>query len=140
LTWFMPVCCWSTSAPEQVVGEIARLVRPGGRVALIETDVALQVSRPRHRGLQLLTELLATVYREGRADPYFGRRLPHVLAGAGLVDIGVEARAQIRSPGHAHRAVTLDLVQTMRAKILGRGLIGERELDRLDRAARAHLD
>src|SRR6516164_4221729 len=39
-------------APGQVVAEMARLVRPGGRVALLEPDIALSACYPPHPGLE----------------------------------------------------------------------------------------
>jgi SAM-dependent methyltransferase len=128
------------SSPEQVVGEMARLVRPGGWVAVMEPDGGLGVCEPPHRGLDRLTELLAAAYRQAGADLYLGRRLPSLLATAGLVDIGMQARARALPHGHAQRLVIPNLVQNMRATILERRLIDEPELERLDRAARLHLD
>ena len=128
------------AAPEQVVDEMARLVKPGGWVAVMEPDVALRVCYPSHSGLERLTEVLAAGYRRVGADINFGRRLPHLLAQAGLEKITAQARAELCPPGHRQRAVCLDLVQNMRARILNWGLIEEAELDRLDQEARAHLD
>jgi SAM-dependent methyltransferase len=127
-------------APGQVVAEMARLLRPGGWLALLEPDIALSACYPPHPGLEHLTELLATAYRQEGADPRIGHRLPHLLAAAGLDKIETEAHAEICPPNHAQRAVILDLAKNMRAKILARGLIGEPELDQLDREARLHLD
>ena len=51
----------------------------------------------------------------------------------------VEARADMYPVGHSRRTVRLDIVQNMRSKIVERELLTERELDELDREARAHL-
>jgi SAM-dependent methyltransferase len=126
-------------SPEQVVSEMARLLRPRGWVAVLEPDVGLRVCQPPHRSLDRLAELLAASYRLEGADPHVGRRLPHMLANAGLVEIAVQARAEVCPPGHTQRLVVPDLVQNMRPKILSEGLISERELARLDRAARRRL-
>ena len=127
-------------APEQVVAEMARLVRPGGWVALLEPDIALSVCYPPHSGLEHLTELLTRAYRQDGADPHIGRRLPRLLARAGLDEIAIQAHAEVCPPKHAQRVVILDLAKNMRAKILELGLIGEPELEQLDREARQHLD
>ena len=127
------------SGPEQVVAEMARIVRPGGWIAVMEPDVALRVCHPPHPGVERLTELLAAAYRRDGADRYLGRRLPHLFATAGLVEIVAEAHADVCPPGHPQRSVIPDLVRNMRAKILAQGLVGERELDHLDREAREHL-
>jgi SAM-dependent methyltransferase len=127
-------------APEQVVDEIARLVKPGGWVAAIEPDHALRVCYPPHPALQRLCALLAAAYRYDGTDGRVGRRLPHLLATAGMANIAVEARAPIYPPGHPQRTLCPDLVRNLRSSILRCGLIGARELDRLDDAARRHLD
>jgi SAM-dependent methyltransferase len=127
-------------APEQVVDEVARLVRPGGWVAAIEPDHALRVCYPPHPALQRLCALLAATYRQDGADCYVGRRLPHLLATAGMANIAVEARAPVCPPGHPQRTLCPDLVRNLRSRILRWGVLEARELDRLDQAARLHLD
>ena len=126
--------------PDEVVTEMARLVRPGGWVAVLEPDVALRACYPPHPGLEQLTELLVTVARRGGADPCIGRRLPHLFATAGLINIGIQARADVCPPRHAQRVVCLDLIQNISHRIVAQGPIDQRELDRLDRDARRHLD
>jgi hypothetical protein len=84
-------------------------------------------------------EIFRAAYQQDGADPHLGRRLPELLRQAGLVDVGVEARADVYPAGHSRRTIRLDLVQSMRSKILERELIDERELHELDRAAREHL-
>lgn len=69
-----------TPAPEQVIDEIVRLVRPGGWAAILEPDAALDVHRRPWR------------------DRYVARRLPHLLARAGMERISVEARDPLRLP------------------------------------------
>ena len=127
-------------APEQVVDEVVRLVRPGGWVAAMEPDHALRVCYPPDPALQRLCALLAAAYRHDGADCYVGRRLPHLLATAGMTNIAVEARAPVCPPGHPERALCPDLVRSLRSRILRWGVLEARELDRLDHAARLHLD
>jgi ubiquinone/menaquinone biosynthesis C-methylase UbiE len=69
-----------TSAPERVVEEIARLVRPDGWVAILEPDAALAAGHPAH------------------LDRYVARRLPHLLASAGMERIIVEACGPLSRP------------------------------------------
>lgn len=127
-------------APEQVVDEIARLVKPGGWVAAMEPDHALRVCYPPHPALQRLCGLLAMAYRHDGADRRVGRRLPHLLATAGMTNIAVEALAPVCPPGHPQRTLCPDMVRSLRSRILRWGVIEPRELDRLDHAARLHLD
>ena len=59
---------------------------------------------------------------------------------AGLIDTGVDAKADIYPLGHSRRTIRADLVRSMRPKLLARGVVSERELDEIDRAAREHFN
>jgi hypothetical protein len=123
-----------------VVAEMVRLARPGGWVVALEPDVALSLCHPPHPAWERLLELFMTVHRQDEADPFIGRRLPGLFRQAGLTEVGAEAAADIYPAGHSRRTIRLDLVRSMRPKILERKLATERELDEIDRAARGHLD
>jgi SAM-dependent methyltransferase len=126
--------------PAAVVAEMARLVKPGGHVLVQEPDLIARICYPADAAWARMAELFQTVIRRDGADPFIGRRLPTLLREAGLVDIGVEARADIYPPGHTRRAILPDLVRSVRPIILAQGFLGEVELDDLDRAVRTHLD
>jgi SAM-dependent methyltransferase len=125
--------------PAGMVAEMVRLVRPGGWVTVMEPDVGLALCYPPDPAWDRLLGLFLEVHRGDDADPYIGRRLPELFLQAGLAGIGVEAKADIYPPGHSRRTIRLDLVRSMRSKILERGLASAQELDELDRAAREHL-
>jgi hypothetical protein len=116
-----------------------RLTRPGGWVVALEPDVAVSVCYPPHPAWDRLLELFMSVHREDDADPFIGRRMPALFRQAGLAGVGAEAVADIYPPGHSRRTIRIDLVRSMRPKILERELADDRELEELDRAAREHL-
>ena len=126
--------------PDSVVAEMARLARPGGWVIAMEPDGAGRVYHPSNPAMDRLHEIFDETYRQNGADPFIGRRLPELFREAGLTDVGVEARADVYPPGHSRRTVRPDLVRSMRAKIVERGIAGEQELRDLDRAAREYLE
>jgi SAM-dependent methyltransferase len=126
--------------PASVVAEMVRLARPGGWVAALEPDAALTLCYPPHPAWDRLVQMFLSVHRDDDADPFIGRRLPELFRQAGLADIGVEAKADIYPAGHSRRTIRLDLVRSMRSKILERGIADEHELEEVDRAAREHLD
>jgi ubiquinone/menaquinone biosynthesis C-methylase UbiE len=126
--------------PEDAVVEMVRLARPGGWVASLEPDVGMAICHPSSRAWDRLVELFLEVHRDDRADPFIGRRLPELFRRAGLVDVRVEAKADIYPSGHSRRTIRADLLRSMRPKLLARGVVGERELDEIDRAAREHLN
>jgi SAM-dependent methyltransferase len=130
----------SVPVPEEVVGEMARLVAPGGWVACLEPDTEYSLCYPPHPAYEMPRELFAVVFGRHGADPNIGRRLPELLRRAGIKDVGVAARVQMYRVGISKRTARLDLVQSMRAQVIELGLASEAELDELDAAARAHLD
>ncbi len=125
--------------PADVVAEMVRLVAPGGWVAGDEADCSTQVCYPPSAAWERLADTFIATFRTDGADPDLGRRLAELFRAAGLIDVGVQARADVYPIGHSRRTVRLDIVQSMRAKIVERELLTEDELDELDRAARAHL-
>ena len=99
----------------------------------------MSVCDPPHPAWDLLLELSISVREQDGTDPFIGRRLPGLFRQEGLTGIGAEAAADIYPPGHSRRTIRMDLVRSMRPKILERKLADERELEELDRAAREHL-
>jgi SAM-dependent methyltransferase len=126
--------------PAAVVAEMVRLVRPGGWVAAVEPDGGGSVCYPPHPAWDRLSLIYWSSWQSDGADLFIGRRLPELLRQAGLVDIGVEAKAEIYPAGHSRRTVGPDLVRAMRPKIVERGIANEQELDDLDQAVREHLN
>lgn len=126
--------------PGSVVAEMSRLVRPGGWIVGMEPDGAGRVYYPPNPAIDRLHEIFGATYRLDGADPFIGRRVPELFREAGLTDVGVEARADVYPPGHSRRTLRPDLVRSMRAKIVERGIAGERELRELDDTARTYLD
>jgi hypothetical protein len=118
---------------------MVRLARPGGWIAVLEPDGGESVCYPAHLAWNRLTEIFFSAQEVDAADTFIGRRLPELLRRAGLIDIGVEAKADIYPAGHSRRTIRADLVRSMRAKIMTAGIAGESELDEVDRAVREHL-
>jgi SAM-dependent methyltransferase len=125
--------------PADVVAEMVRLARRGGRVAVVEPDTELGLCYPPSQAFDRLGEIFHAAFRRNGADPFIGRRVPELFRLAGLTDVGVEVRPQVFPPGHTRRTVRLDLVRSMRPHIIEMGLASEAELDELDAAARAHV-
>jgi ubiquinone/menaquinone biosynthesis C-methylase UbiE len=126
--------------PEEVVAEMARLVRPGGWVAAMEPDIEATVCYPPLAAFDRISEInLVALARHG-ADPLIGRRVPELFRQAGLGAVGLEARPQLYPPGVSRRTNRLDLVRAMWPQIAAMGLATRAELEALDAMARPHLE
>jgi ubiquinone/menaquinone biosynthesis C-methylase UbiE len=126
--------------PEQVVTEMVRLARPGGWIASLEPDVENALCYPPHPAWTRMYEIFRAAFTRNGADLRIGRRLTELYSGAGLEDIGVEARAGVYRAADSRRTVIVDLVRSLRPAILTLAIADESELDQLDRAVRAHVD
>jgi SAM-dependent methyltransferase len=78
-------------SPDAVVAEVARVLRPGGIVALADADLDGFLLHPRPPGLD---EAVA-IDRRTRRHPDVGRRLPELLTGAGFVDVAFTAPSNV---------------------------------------------
>ncbi len=70
------------------VAELARVVRPGGRIVAVEPDVEVLLI---DSGLVDVTRRLLAYRATGYANPWAGRQLRGLLLQAGLVDVRVTA-------------------------------------------------
>jgi SAM-dependent methyltransferase len=101
---------YSLPEPVAAVRRMARVVRPGGVVAVLENDTLHQIILPWPVEVELVVraaELAAVAKRSDRPRKYYvGRRLRQVFADAGLVDCHERTRASDRlSPlGETERA------------------------------------
>ncbi|MFC7260062.1 methyltransferase domain-containing protein [Streptomyces lutosisoli] len=110
--------------PEKAVAEIARVLRPGGRVALLDTDWATTILHP---GDPETVAALTSGALSAAADPYSGRKLVGRLTAAGLVidDRGSQALLQ------DHTSVAWPLIRMLGESAVRRALITEGQRDRL---------
>ena len=102
---------YSLPEPVVVLRHLARVVRPGGIVAVLENDTMHQVLLPWPVGLELpLRSAELRALSEETRNPskyYVGRRLPAVMAAAGLEPVIMTTRAIDRQApfGEAERAL-----------------------------------
>jgi len=84
-------CHWvllHVSPPEDIVREMARVVRPGGRVVCVELDWEAPIVHP---GASELTRRIFDFCNARHIEQYVGRRLPGIARACGLADVRVEA-------------------------------------------------
>lgn len=112
------------SDPAGAVQEFARVLRPGGRVVVIDSDWGTAVQTPGDPAL--VRRLWA--FRDGQSpNPYAGRHLPGQFARAGLaVDPDIAATAVVPPAG-----ALLVLVQKSLEDAVAAGVVTKAEADRL---------
>jgi SAM-dependent methyltransferase len=71
---------------EDAVGDLVRLLRPGGRLALFELDYGATILPPGDAG-DAAAERVTEAMRDVLPQPWAGRRLPRLLARHGLKDV-----------------------------------------------------
>ena len=74
-------------AREKLIDEAARVLRPGGILCAVDVDEAATAFDPEPASWPALKQALAASAIRRGGDPFVGRRLPRLLAAAGLVDV-----------------------------------------------------
>jgi ubiquinone/menaquinone biosynthesis C-methylase UbiE len=126
--------------PEALVAEMVALVKPGGIVALHEADWRAHVCDPPLPAWDRLMGALEDYATANGIDLFVGRRLPRMLASAGLSDVRVNPLIHAYGPGHSRRPIFLQFVNNLRDRIVADGLISEAEFADCAAALARHLD
>jgi SAM-dependent methyltransferase len=123
--------------PADVVAEMVRLTRPGGRVAVQDMDWISWVCEPAHADWPRLAAAAAGAWS---GDVHIGRRLPALLRAAGLVDVQVQAHVRVFRPGETYHRLLLRFAEIHRDRIVDGGALTAAELDGCVDRLGTHLD
>ena len=105
------------------VHEMARVLRPGGRVVLVDTDWRTLACWP---GSRHVVDALRDAWLASSVNPAAGSQLPDLLLRAGLVDPLVTAEAVLMRPADAADRPPLTV---MRANAVSSGALSQADAD-----------
>ena len=129
----------NVTAPEAVVWEMVRVVRPGGWVALQDVDWVTWTCEPAHPAWNELLAALTATRQAAGLDPFIGRRLPALLRGAGMVDVNVHAHQYIWRPEDLYQTLLVKFVAIHRERITEGGYMTSERVDELTAELEQHL-
>src|SRR5690349_14467910 len=93
--------------PMGVVGEMVRITRPGGWVALEEVDWVSWVCEPMHPAWMRLLNINAEIWGKRGMDVNVGRKLPRLLTHAGLTDVQCKVHTPVYHSTHEYAFLLL---------------------------------
>ncbi|NED76600.1 methyltransferase domain-containing protein [Streptomyces sp. SID9944] len=110
-----------------VLDKLVRSLAPGGWLQIEEFDTSYEppLLAPDEESARLYETFLATkraVMRAGGGDPEWGRRAPAALRAAGLVDVDVQPRIELRTADSPGLRLQLHHTHHLRDKLLAAGM------------------
>jgi hypothetical protein len=108
-------------------------------VALQEVDWVSWICHPAHPAWDQLRDALCEFRARRGLDVHIGRRLPELLRGAELQDVGFRAVCPTYVHGDDNHALLVNFAKIHGAALVADGLVAAEELDELTGELAAHL-
>jgi hypothetical protein len=125
--------------PEEIVAEAVALAHAYGVVAFHEADFITHMCDPPLRAWNRLTEAMVAYAQISGTDPFLGRRLPRMLANAGVANVHVKPLVHVYPPGHSRRPILVQFAENLRDRMLAAAVISEDEFADSINAVERHL-
>jgi ubiquinone/menaquinone biosynthesis C-methylase UbiE len=126
--------------PERVVEEMVALARPGGIVASHEADWGWGFCDPPSPAWDRLLVVFKSYSRNIGIDLFVGRRTHQMFRTAGLHDIHVTPIVHVYPPNNSRRYIFVDLLESVRDRLVKDGLMREVEFKEHLRELKQHLE
>jgi SAM-dependent methyltransferase len=113
--------------PLVALGNVMKVLRPGGTLTSIEGDHGTAVFYPDTPAAHHVIDCLVTLQRQAGGNALIGRELEHLLSDAGCVDIIVSTRQVYASPGvpqsaEAVKNIFIAMIEGVREQAIAGGL------------------
>ncbi len=121
--------------PLLALGNLKRVLRPGGTLTAIEGDHGTAVFYPDTPAAHHVIDCLVTLQRQARGNALIGRELEHLLLDAGFVDVLVSQRqtyasASIPRSSEAVKSIFIAMIEGVRKQAIAEGLTDPETWDR----------
>lgn len=130
----------NVSARGAFLAEMLSLLRPTGTIALEDVDNVSWLCEPPHPSWDILFSAFRTVFQASGGDGFIGRRLPTLLREAGVENIKVKVNVEAPVKGDYRRSHLISLIDSVRDKVVAKGLLSEAELNHHRDTLVRHLD
>jgi len=113
--------------PLRALGNLRKVLRPGGTITAIEGDHGTAVFYPDTPTAHHVVDCLVTLQRQAGGNALIGRELEHLLTDAGFVDVRVSPRqtyasASIAGSSEAVRSIFIAMIEGVREQAIAEGL------------------
>jgi len=121
--------------PLLALGNLKKVLRPGGTITVIEGDHGSAIFYPDTKAAHHVIDCLVTLQRQAGGNALIGRELEHLLTDAGFVDVKIFPRqtyasASIAGSSEAVRSIFIAMIEGVREQAIAEGLIDPEGWDR----------